>query len=341
MTGESMQASQSRVLSGMRVTGKLHLGHYHGVLKNWARLQSQYNCFFCAVDWHALTTHYTDPRILNENIWDMIIDWLAVGIDPKQATVFIQSDVPETAELHLLLSMITPVSWLERIPSYKDQQANLHEKDLSTYGFLGYPMLQSADILLYKASLVPVGEDQVSHIEFTREVARRFNFLYGRSGNTILPEPKALLAPHSKLTGLDGRKMSKSYHNTISLRESPADIAHKIRTMPTDPARIKRTDPGEPEKCPVWPLHQVYSTPDVKSWVQKGCRSAGIGCLDCKQPVIDSIQKEVSAIRERAQEYEENPSLVKHIVAQGAEKARDIARGTLKEVKETMGLLYD
>jgi tryptophanyl-tRNA synthetase len=390
----------------MRVTGRLHLGHYHGVLKNWLKLQYEYECFFFAADWHALTTHYDQPGIVAENIWDMMIDWLAVGVNPGAAHIFIQSHVPEIAELHLLLSMITPVAWLERIPSYKDQQENMQDKDLATYGFLGYPQLQSADILMYKASFVPVGEDQVSHIELSREIARRFNYLYGRetdftekaqaaiakmgkkhaklyrelrkryqeSGDdqaletakallesqhqlnfgdrerlfgflagiskVILPEPQALLTSNAKFPGLDGRKMSKSYHNTISLREAHEPIAQKIRPMPTDPARVRRSDPGEPEKCPVWGLHKVYSPEDVKAWVQKGCRSAGIGCLECKQPVIDAIQKEIGEIRERAKEFEENPQLVKHIVAQGCDKAREVAKETLDEVRDVMGLNY-
>ena len=397
-------STPSRISSGMRVTGKMHLGHYHGALKNWAKLQYEYECFFFAADWHALTTHYENPSVITENIWEMLIDWLGAGINPGSANLFIQSAVPEVAELHLLLSMCTPLSWLERIPTYKDQQENIQDKDLSTYGFLGYPMLQSADVLLYKANFVPVGEDQASHVELIREVARRFNFLYGREthfeenaeksiakmgkkhaklytesrkayqetgdeealerakalldtqqqlsygdrerllgylvgiSKTILPEPQILLTETSKLVGLDGRKMSKSYNNTISLREKPADIEKKIRTMPTDPARVKRSDPGEPEKCPVWSLHKVYSNDDTKKWVQTGCRSAGIGCLECKQPVIDAVQKEVGEIRERAKEYEENPQLVKHIVAQGTEKARDVAQETLKEVKEVMWL---
>lgn len=398
--------SPSRISSGMRVTGKMHLGHYHGALKNWAKLQYEYECFFFAADWHALTTHYESPSVISENMWEMFVDWLAAGINPGSATIFIQSDIPEVAELHLLLSMSTPLSWLERIPTYKDQQENIKDKYLATYGFLGYPMLQSADVLLYKASFVPVGEDQASHVELIREVARRFNYLYGRETNfekkaeeaiakmgkkqaklysdyrkayqeagndealekakallnsqqqlsygdkerlfgylaglskTILPEPHILLTETSKLTGLDGRKMSKSYGNTISLREKPEDIEKKIRTMPTDPARIKRSDPGEPEKCPVWSLHKVYSTEETKKWVQTGCRSAGIGCIECKQPVIEAVQKEVGGIRERAKEYEENPQLVKHIVAQGAEKAQEVAKATLKEVKESMGLIY-
>jgi tryptophanyl-tRNA synthetase len=397
-------SSPPRILSGMRVTGKLHLGHYYGVLNNWLKLQSEYECFFFAADYHALTTHYDKPEVIQENIWDMFIDWLAVGINPGFAHLFIQSHIPETAELHLLLSMITPLSWLERIPSYKDQQANLKEKNLSTYGFLGYPLLQSADILLYKPSFVPVGEDQVSHIELSREIARHFNHLYGQEKNfqentenaitkmgkkqarlyrdlrkrfqetgneeafetatallesqhhlnfgdrerllgyltgsskIILPEPEALLTETPKFPGLDGRKMSKSYNNTISLRETSEDISHKIRTMPTDPARVKRTDPGEPEKCPVWSFHKIYSNTEVKDWVLKGCRSAGIGCLECKQPIVEAIQKEIGEIQERAKGYEENPQLVKHIVAEGCEVAREAAKQTLDEVKEVMGL---
>lgn len=396
----------SRVLSGMRVTGRLHLGHYHGVLKNWLTLQYEHDCFFFAADWHALTTNYENPSIIADNIWDMFIDWLAVGINPGAAHLFIQSHVPETAELQLLLSMITPVAWLERIPSYKDQQENLQDKELDTHGFLGYPLLQSADILLYKANLVPVGEDQASHIELTREIARRFNFLYGREtdfiekaelaitklgkknaklyrelrkryqelgdenaldiakalleaqpslsfgdrerlfgyvtggGKMILPEPKSLFTAVAKMPGLDGRKMSKSYHNTIGLREPAEQITQKIRTMPTDPARVRRSDPGEPEKCPVWEFHKIYSSEDTKNWVLTGCRSAGIGCLDCKQPVIDAIQKEVGEIRERAKEYEEDPQLVKHIVAQGGEAAREVAKQTLAEVHDAMELNY-
>lgn len=396
----------SRVVSGIRSTGKLHLGHYHGVLKNWLKLQHEYECFFFVADWHALTTHYEHPQVIANSIHEMVIDWLATGIDPRAAHIFIQSRVPEHAELHLLLSMITPLSWLERIPTYKDQQAQLKDKDLSTYGFLGYPLLQSADVLAYKAGFVPVGEDQIPHIEAIREIARRFNFLYGRepdfeakveaaitklgkknaklyrelhkryqeqgnkealetgqaliesqtqlalgdherllgylegSGKIILPEPQPLLAPVAKLPGLDGRKMSKSYHNVINLREKPEVIEQKIKTMPTDPARVKRTDPGEPFKCPVWSLHQVYSNEDVKEWVLKGCRSAGIGCLDCKRPLIQVIQEEQAEFNERAKPFEENPDLVQNILAEGCEAAREVARETLNEVKEAMGLAY-
>lgn len=388
----------------MRPTGALHLGHYHGVLKNWITLQHEFECFFFVADWHALTTHYEDPRIIAESTTDMVIDWLAAGVSPGSAKLFIQSRVPEHAELHLLLSMITPLGWLERVPTYKDQQDALKEKDLATYGFLGYPLLQSADILVYKAGQVPVGDDQVAHVELTREVARRFNHIYGRepgfeekaeaavdkmgkknarmykslrkryqeqgdqealdvgqallesqqnislgdrerlfgylegSGKIILPEPQALLTPASKMPGLDGQKMSKSYNNTISLREDPDEITRKLRTMPTDPARVRRTDPGDPDKCPVWQLHLVYSDDSTRQWVQEGCKTAGIGCLECKQPVIDAVIDELTPIRERAREYTEDPSAVKVIIDEGTEAARDVARDTLEEVRKAMSL---
>ncbi|RFC39382.1 MAG: tryptophanyl-tRNA synthetase [Candidatus Nitrotoga sp. LAW] len=395
-----------RVLSGMRPTGSLHLGHYHGVLKNWVEMQQKYECFFFVADWHALTTHYDTPQVIEQSVWDMVIDWLAVGVDPARATLFIQSKVPEHAELHLLLSMITPRGWLERVPTYKDQQEKLTEKDLGTYGFLGYPLLQSADILIYRATQVPVGEDQVPHIEFTREIARRFNHLYGREpgfeektkvavkklgskkaklydelrtcyqeqgddealqsakslldeqqnlsmgdrerlfgyleggGKMILFEPRAMLTAASKMPGLDGQKMSKSYNNTISLREDEASVAKKIRTMPTDPARVRRTDVGNPDKCPVWQLHQVYSNADTKNWVQQGCRSAGIGCIECKQPVIDAVLTEQTPMRERAQLYLDDPTLVRNIISDGCEKARKLAAETMRDVRESMGLSY-
>ena len=395
-----------RVLSGMRPTGSLHLGHYHGVLRNWVQLQHEYECYFFVADWHALTTHYDSPEVIERNVWDMVIDWLAAGVDPGKATLFIQSHLPEHAELHLLLSMITPLGWLERVPTYKDQQEKLTDKDLSTYGFLGYPLLQSADILVYRANLVPVGEDQVPHIEFTREIARRFNHIYGREpgfeekaeaairklggkrgklytdlrnrfqeqgdqealeaaralieeaqnlsmgdrerlfgyveggGKMILSEPRALLTEASRMPGLDGQKMSKSYNNTISLREDTDSVVKKIRTMPTDPARVRRTDPGEPAKCPVWQLHQVYSTDSVKDWVQQGCRSAGIGCLECKQPVIDAVLEEQKPMRERAERYLEDPTLVRTIIADGVDKARELAQETMRDVREAMGLRY-
>ncbi len=402
----SVPSQYHRVLSGMRPTGKLHLGHYHGVLKNWVRLQHEHECFFFVADWHALTTHYEDPSIIGDSVWEMIIDWLAAGVSPGSAKLFIQSQVPEHAELHLLLSMMTPLSWLERVPTYKDQQEALKEKDLATYGFLGYPLLQSADILIYKAGQVPVGEDQVAHVELTREVARRFNHLYGRErgfeakaeaaikkmgkknaklynslrkryqeqgdhgalataqallesqgnitlgdrerlfgyleggGRIILPEPKALLTEASKMPGLDGQKMSKSYGNTIPLRADPKQVEQDLRTMPTDPARVRRTDPGDPGKCPVWQLHAVYSDDATRKWVNEGCRSAGIGCIDCKQPVIEAVLAELAPIRERAQEYIDNPKLVRSIINEGNEAARDVARDTLEEVREAMGLVY-
>jgi len=395
-----------RILSGMRPTGMLHLGHYHGVLKNWLTLQHEYECFFFVADWHALTTEYTAPEIIADSAYEMVVDWLAVGINPGEATLFVQSRIPEHAELCLLLSMMTPLGWLERVPTYKDQQEKLAEKDLSTYGFLGYPLLQAADILIYKAGQVPVGDDQVPHVELARDVARRFNHLYGRepgfqdkaeaaarkmgkkaaklyfdlrkryqeqgdaealataraflesqhnialtdrerllgylegSSRTILPEPEALLAPEAHLPGLDGEKMSKSYGNTIGLREAPEVITQKLRTMPTDPARVRRQDPGEPEKCPVWKFHQVYSSAEVQSWVQVGCRGAGIGCLDCKQPVIDAVLAELRPIRERALDLERDTDAVRAIIADGCEAARDVARETMDEVREAMGLVY-
>ncbi len=401
----SLTANQ-RVLSGMRPTGKLHLGHYHGVIRNWIRLQHEYECFLFVADWHALTTEYENPQIIHDSVWDMVIDWLACGINPGEATLFIQSRVPEHAELHLLLSMITPLGWLERVPSYKDQQEKLKDKDLSTYGFLGYPLLQTADILIYRAGLVPVGEDQVAHIEMSREVARRFNHLYGREpdfeekaeaaarkmgkknsrlyfelrrryqeqgdeealetarallesqqnislgdrerlvgyleggGRVILPEPQPLLTEAPKMPGLDGQKMSKSYGNTIGLRESEQEVEKKIRTMPTDPARVRRTDPGDPEKCPVWQLHQVYSDEETKAWVRGGCTSAGIGCLDCKKPVIEAVLAEQAPIRERAEEYLKDPDSVRSIIQEGCERARDVACETMEEVRQAMGLVY-
>lgn len=395
-----------RVLSGMRPTGGLHLGHYHGVLKNWIELQHQFECLFFVADWHALTTHYDTPEIIEEHVWDMVIDWLAAGVDPAQATLFIQSRVPAHAELHVLLSMITPLGWLERVPSYKDQQEKLVEKELNTYGFLGYPLLQSADILIYRATRVPVGEDQTPHIEFTREIARRFNHVYGKEpgfqekaeaaikklgsrkarlyrdlrnryqeqgdeealaaakslldeqqnlsmgdqerlfgyleggGKMILSEPEAMLTTASKMPGLDGQKMSKSYNNTITLREDPESVTKKIRTMPTDPARVRRIDPGTPEKCPVWQFHLVYSDEDTKKWAHEGCLTAGIGCLDCKQPVIDAILTEQRPMHQRARMYEEEPSLVRNIIADGCEKADKLGQETMREVREAMGLDY-
>jgi tryptophanyl-tRNA synthetase len=402
----TLPAQHARVLSGMRPTGRLHLGHYHGVLKNWLELQHEYECFFFVADWHALTTHYEDPSLIPEATREMVVDWLAAGINPGSATLFIQSRVPEHAELHLLLSMITPLGWLERVPSYKDQQEKLKEKDLATYGFLGYPLLQSADILMYKAGLVPVGEDQVAHVEMTREIARRFNHVYGKEpdfeaqadqaarkmgkknyklfdklrrayqeqgdhealevaraliesqgnitigdrerlfgyieggGRIILPEPQALLTKASKMPGLDGQKMSKSYNNTIALRDDPAKVEKALRTMPTDPQRVRRKDPGEPEKCPVWQFHRVYSDDPMRDWVQQGCRSAGIGCLDCKQPIVDAVLAELAPIQERARDYEAQPELLRNVINDGCEAAREVARETMDEVRRAMSLVW-
>ena len=395
-----------RVLSGMRPTGSLHLGHYHGVLKNWVKLQQQYECLFFVADWHALTTHYDTPEIIEQNVWDMVIDWLAAGVDPSQAILFIQSKVPAHAELYLLLSMMTPLGWLERVPTYKDQQEKLSEKDLSTYGFLGYPLLQSADILIYRANLVPVGEDQAPHLEFTREISRRFNHIYGKElgfeekaelaikklgskksklyvelrnlyqeqgdehaleearsllneqqnlslgdrerlfgyleggGKMILTEPETLLTDASRMPGLDGQKMSKSYNNTISLREDPESIRKKVRTMPTDPARVRRSDPGDPARCPVWQFHLVYSDDNTREWVQRGCKNAEIGCLDCKSPIIDKILAEQAPMYERIMKYEEDPTLVRNIIADGCEKANKLAEETMRDIREAMGLSY-
>ena len=396
--------SQQRVLSGMRPTGRLHLGHLHGVLNNWVKLQHEYECFFFVADWHALTTHYGDPAIFEENVLDMVIDWLAVGVNPGSAALFVQSRIPEHAELHLLLSMLTPLGWLERVPSYKDQQEKLHEKELDTYGFLGYPLLQAADILFYRAGYVPVGADQVAHVELTLETARRFNHIYGREpgfeenaqaairkmgkksarlysnlrtayqeqgdhealekaqallkeqqnisigdserlygyleggGRMILAEPQSLLTPMSKMPGLDGQKMSKSYDNTICLREPLDQIEKKISTMPTDPARVRLTDPGDPQKCPVWQLHQTYSDQNTRDWVMDGCKNAGIGCLECKKPVSDAIIAELEPIQKEAAQYEKDPDIVRSIIAEGCETARESAKETIQEVRDAMGL---
>ncbi|HET7757946.1 MAG TPA: tryptophan--tRNA ligase [Steroidobacteraceae bacterium] len=400
----SSPAPARRVLSGMRPTGRLHLGNYHGALRNWVELQYQYECYFFIADWHMLTTGYEDTAQLQENVREVLIDWLAAGLNPGVATLFIQSHVLEHAELHLLLSMVTPLGWLERVPSYKDQQQQLKEKDLATYGFLGYPLLQSADILVYRAAFVPVGEDQVAHVELTRELARRFNHLYGRepdfearaeravkslggrtassyrqlrrkfqehgdaealeraralvqannritvadrerllgylegTGVSILPEPQVLLTATPRVPGLDGRKMSKSYGNTIGLREEPDVVVQKLRAMTTDPARVRRSDPGDPDKCPVFDLHRIYSDDATRKWAAEGCRSAGIGCLECKQPLIDRVVEEIAGMRRRAQEFEDNPELVRGIVAEGADKAREAARETLAEVRRAMHL---
>jgi tryptophanyl-tRNA synthetase len=397
---------RQRVLSGMRPTGALHLGHYHGALKNWVRLQSQMECFYFVADWHALTTHYESREVIGENVHEMVIDWLAAGLEPEHCTMFVQSRLPEHAELFALLAMGTPIGWLERVPTYKDQQEKLKDRDLSTYGFLGYPLLQAADILIYRAHFVPVGEDQASHVELTREAARRFNHLYGRepdfeskvaatlkklsklaarsleaarkayqeagdgealqqglalvaasaslgaqdrerlesylrgTGKPVLTEPQVLLTAASKLPGLDGAKMSKSYNNSIAMREDRASVEQKVRRMPTDPARVRRSDPGDPAKCPVWQFHLVYSDAGTRQWVTQGCTTAGIGCLECKQPVIDSILREQQPMLERAEQYVTHPKLVRDILDAGTEKARVTARATMQDVREAMGLNY-
>lgn len=400
----SSSDSATRVVSGMRPTGRLHLGHYHGVLKNWVRLQYEFDCYFFVADWHALTTAYENPEHISRHTFDVVVDWLAAGLNPGSSTIFVQSRVPEHAELHLLLSMITPLSWLERVPSYKDQQQKLNDKDLATYGFLGYPLLQAADILIYRAGHVPVGADQVAHVELTREVARRFNHIYGKEagfeemaeaaitrlgkknarlykesrrayleqgdsealerarallagqqnlsigdterlfgyleggGRIILPEPQALINEAARVPGLDGEKMSKSYDNTIQLREEPGVVEEKVRTMKTDPARARRKDPGNPDNCPVFALHQLYSSKDQIALSNEGCRSASIGCLDCKKPLIDSINAEQAQMRERAKQFEEDPDLVSSILQEGSEAARAMARETLEDVREAIGL---
>ena len=332
----SAQQQPKKVLSGMRPTGKLHLGHYHGALKNWQRLQDEYECFYFVADWHALTTDYGDTELFANNVVDMVIDWLATGIDPAKSSIFLQSAVPEHAELHLLLSMTTPLSWLERVPSYKEQQTRLEGKSLDTYGFLGYPLLQAADILIYGAGFVPVGGDQAAHVELTREVARRFNHLYEAG---VLTEPKALHTPVTKLPGIDGQKMSKSYNNAIALREAPESVEKKIRTMPTDPARVRRTDPGDPDKCPVWQFHEVYSGDETRQWVREGCTTAGIGCVDCKKPVIEAVLTELEPIRTAARHYENNPDEVRAIILAGSEQARESATATMDRVRNAMGLV--
>ena len=332
---------RKRVLSGMRSTGKLHLGNYVGALDNWVRMQDQYECFFFVADWHALTTDYADTSKVKENSVEVLLDWLAAGLDPDRCTMFIQSHVPQHAELHLLFSMITPLGWLERVPTYKEQRENITEKDLGTYGFLGYPVLQAADILIYKGDFVPVGEDQVPHVELTREIARRFNMFYNLRGRPVFPEPQPLLTPAAKLPGTDGRKMSKSYGNTVLLTDPEPVVRQKLKTMVTDPARVRRTDPGNPDICPVFDLHKIYSDDTTRAWAAEGCRTAGIGCLDCKKPLIEKVVEEISGMRKRAQEFEESPELLRNIVTEGADKAREAARATLDEVRRAMHLRAD
>ena len=333
----SSSKSRGRVLSGMRSTGKLHLGNYVGALDNWVRMQDEYECFFEVADWHALTTDYADTSRVKENSLEVALDWLAAGLDPEKSVIFIQSHVPAHAELHLLFSMITPLGWLERVPSYKEQQENIKGKDLGTYGFLGYPCLQAADILIYKANVVPVGEDQVAHVELTREIARRFNQFYGKSKD-IFPEPKSLLTPAAKLPGTDGRKMSKSYGNTIMLTDPEPEVRQKLKTMVTDPARVRRTDPGNPDVCPVGDLHKIFSSKDTMEKVNQGCRSAGIGCIECKGWAADSLVKLLNPMQERRRKFEENPSLAWDILEAGTERARKTAGETMDEVRAAMGM---
>jgi tryptophanyl-tRNA synthetase len=328
---------RKRVLSGMRPTGKLHLGNYVGALDNWVRMQDEYECFFCVVDWHALTTDYADTSQLKQNSLEAAIDFLAAGLDPEKSVIFIQSHVPAHAELHLLLSMITPLGWLERVPSYKEQQENIKGKDLTTYGFLGYPELQAADILMYKANVVPVGEDQVAHIELTREIARRFHSFYGQRGN-VFPEPQALLTRAPKLPGTDGRKMSKSYGNTIMLTDPEPVVRQKLKTMVTDPARVRRSDPGNPDVCPVGDLHKIFSSKETMEKVSLGCRSAGIGCIECKSWAADALVQLLSPMQERRKKFEENPRLAWDILEAGTERARKSAAETMKDVREAMGM---
>ncbi len=372
MPAEVKQAVNRRVLSGMRPTGKLHIGHYVGALQNWTRLQNEYDCFFFVADWHALTTDYADTSRVKANILEMAFDWLAAGLDPEKATLFIQSHVPQHAELHLLLSMMTPLGWLERVPTYKEQKENLKEKDLNTYGFLGYPVLMTSDILMYQASYVPVGEDQVAHVEITREIARRFNQFYpnlaAKRGllaeaerNTdlrdrlmvpilaqdkswippVFPEPQPLLTPAAKLPGTDGRKMSKSYGNSILLSEPEPELRKKLKTMVTDPARVRRTDRGNPDVCPVGDLHKIFSSAETMAKVREGCTTAAIGCIECKGWVADNIVSILNPIQERRRKYEENPKLAWDILEAGSIRARAAAEQTLVEVRESMRMSLD
>ena len=326
-----------RILSGMRPTGPLHLGNYMGALDNWVGLQDRYECFFSVVDWHSLTTDYANPGDVRGNVIEVATDWLAAGLDPLRSTLFIQSLVPQHAELHLLLSMIVPVPWLERVPTYKEQQQNLSGKDLSTYGFLGYPLLQTADIIVYKADAVPVGEDQAPHIEIAREIVRRFNNLYGE----VFPEPKTLLTEAKRIPGTDGRKMSKSYGSAIFLKDDAASVRQKLRPMVTDPARKRRTDPGNPELCPVFDLHEAFSPPETLAWAAEGCRTAGIGCLDCKATLADHLLEKLASIHALRPELAKRPDTVWDILHQGSKKAREAAEATMDEVREAMKIRYD
>ena len=329
--------TRKRVLSGMRPTGKLHLGNYVGALQNWVGMQDQYECYFCVVDWHALTTDYADTSRVKENSLEVAFDWLAAGLDPEKSVLFLQSHVPAHAELHLLLSMITPLGWLERVPTYKEQRENIKDKDLGTYGFLGYPVLQAADILVYKADCVPVGEDQVAHVELTREIARRFNSYYGGT-NAVFPEPQTLVTLAAKLPGTDGRKMSKSYGNTIMLADPEPVVRQKLKTMVTDPARVRRSDPGNPDVCPVGDLHKIFSSKETMAKVYEGCRSAGIGCIECKSWAADALVQLLNPMQERRKKFEENPRLAWDILEAGSERARQVTGETMKRVRDAMGM---
>ena len=321
----------------MRSTGKLHLGNYVGALQNWVRMQDEYRCFFEVADWHALTTDYADTSRIKKNSLEVALDWLAAGLDPEKAVIFIQSHVPAHAELHLLFSMITPLGWLERVPTYKEQRENIKDKDLGTYGFLGYPVLQAADILVYKADYVPVGEDQVAHVELTREIARRFNGLYG-GAKEVFPEPQALLTPAAKLPGTDGRKMSKSYGNTIMLTDPEPVVRQKLKTMVTDPARVRRSDSGNPDVCPVGDLHKIFSSKETMAKVNEGCRSAGIGCIECKGWAADALVELLNPMQQRRKKFEENPRLAWDILEAGTERARQVAGETMNDVRAAMGM---
>jgi len=347
---DTKRASKGRILSGMRPTGKLHLGNYVGALRNWVNLQDDYECYFFIADWHALTTDYADTRMVKQNSLEVILDYLAAGLDPERSTLFIQSHVPQHAELHLLFSMVTPLGWLERVPSYKEQKENLKDKDLGTYGFLGYPLLQSADILIYQGNFVPVGEDQVPHVELTREVARRFNQFYPRKlrpgcrdphREYVFPEPQPLLTPAAKLPGTDGRKMSKSYGNTILMSEPEASMRQKLKTMVTDSARIRRSDAGEPDKCPVGDLHKIFSTKETMAKVYEGCRSAGIGCIECKSWAADGLWQVLGPMQERRQKYEANPKLAWDVLEEGSAKARAVAEATMVEARDAANLSHE
>ncbi len=335
---EKPTSKKPRVLSGMRPTGRLHLGNFVGALANWIGLQDKYECFFFIADWHALTTDYADTSELKQNSLEVMMDWLAAGLDPHRCTMFIQSHLPQHAELHLLLSMITPLGWLERVPTYKEQRENIKDKDLGTYGFLGYPVLQAADILIYRADYVPVGEDQVPHVELTREIARRFNLFYSGRRSYVFPEPQPLLTPSPKLPGTDGRKMSKSYGNTILLTDPEPVVRQKLKTMVTDPQRVRRSDPGNPHVCPVFALHKIFSDQQTIAKVEAGCTTAGIGCIECKSWVADALVNTLNPMQERRRKYEQDPRLAWDILEEGSKRAGKVADATMNDVREAVNL---